>query len=248
MSGYGGLVGGIIGAVIGMFTPVGPYWGWVIGSTLGALLFPPAGPDGPRLDDLTPQKSEYGAPIPIVYGAVGLGGNVIWASELIEQESEVGGKGSDGATQYSYYANFAVAVCEGEVSLGRIWAGPEKRLIYDPAGSKLESGAITFYSGSETQMPDPLMESYEGVGNVPAYRGVAYVVLENFALINDGNRIPFLTIEVGQPGTTAPVGLGYDCRRKRWTRATPSSPSTTAPTPVSCSTASPICRCCTTAG
>ncbi|MBL0419749.1 phage tail protein [Ramlibacter sp. AW1] len=207
----GQLIGGIVGAAIGMFTPMGPAWGWMIGSTLGALAFPPAGPDGPRLSDLSPQASEYGRPIPLVFGTVGVAGNVIWASDLVEVQGEAGGgKGGGGATVYSYFANFAVALCEGEVTLGRIWAGPEKRLIWD--GAILEgadAGAVLrFYPGRDDQLPDPLIESYLGVGNVPAYRGTAYLVLEHFPLKKDGNRIPFLTVEVGALASSAPTNLG----------------------------------------
>jgi hypothetical protein len=165
---------------------------------------------GPRLDDLRVQSSEYGRPIPITYGTVALGGNVIWASDLVPVEHEDGGKGGPGVVNTSYFANFAVAICEGEVSLGRIWAGFDKRLIWD--GGTLEgaeSGAqLRFYPGSEDQLPDPLIESYMGVGNVPAYRGTAYLVLENFPVEKDGNHLPFLTVEVGAV-TEAPQPLGY---------------------------------------
>ena len=60
-------------------------------------LMPGSLPDqqGPRLSDLRPQASEYGRPIPLVYGTVGMSGNVIWASDLIEVSTttEQGGKG-----------------------------------------------------------------------------------------------------------------------------------------------------------
>jgi hypothetical protein len=122
----------------------------------------------------------------------------------------------EGGTGPTYAANFAVLICEGsgDKQLGRIWAGPEKRLVFDPSTQKLESGSIKFYDGAEDQLPDPLMESHLGAGNVPAYRGYAYIVIENFDVSkSDGNRIPFLTIEVGQkdtstPGSTAPENLG----------------------------------------
>lgn len=202
----GATIGGVIGAVIGYFIPgVGPAMGWAIGSAIGGAVMPEQ-IEGPRLSDLRPQGSEYGRPIPIIYGTAAIQGNVIWQSDLVEVASEQGGKGGPEVTNYTYYANFAVLICEGEVELGRIWAGPEKRLIWD--GTNLEGGgSITFYNGSTTQLPDPLMESYLGAGNVPAYRGWAYVVFENFPVANDGNRIPFLTIEVGEIDTTS-IDLG----------------------------------------
>lgn len=38
---------------------------------------------------------------------------------------------------------------------------------------------VRFYEGNETQLPDPLFETIHGAGEVPAYRGLASIVLEN---------------------------------------------------------------------
>jgi len=45
---------------------------------------------------------------------------------------------------------------------------------------------VRVYDGGEDQLPDPLFESIHGVGTVPAYRGLAHVVLENYD-ITDGH-------------------------------------------------------------
>lgn len=220
----GSLIGGVIGAAIG-FMAGSPQLGWMIGSMAGGALMPGSLPDqqGPRLSDLHPQASEYGRPIPLVYGTVGIAGNVIWASDLIEvaTTTEQGGKGgpTQSTTTYAYYANFAIALCEGVREVGRLWAGPDKRLIYD--GVTLEgSGSVRIYSGTEDQLPDPLIESFLGVGNVPAYRGTTYLVFEQFPLAKDGNRIPFITAEVGTPSGTvdrAPVYLGESALIENYT-------------------------------
>jgi hypothetical protein len=195
--------GQLIGQVIGSF--FGP-WGAMIGGMIGGMLDPAK---GPSLGDIKPQSSEYGRPLPVIYGTIALGGNVIWASEFRIVAGE-GGKGGETPTGDTAYGDFAVAICEGgdDIFLGRIWAGPERRLIWD--GATLEGDAtLRFYNGSQTQLPDPLIEAAEGVGNVEAYRGVAYVVIENFPLVKDGNRLPFLTIEVGHlEVNTAPEDLG----------------------------------------
>jgi hypothetical protein len=124
------------------------------------------------------------------------------------------------------------------MSWGKIWAGPDKRLIYDPAGAKFESGALHFYNGAEDQMPDALMESYMGAGQVPAYRGYAYIVVEMFDVSqHDGNRIPFLTIEVGREGeATPPPSASSSSTVCSWGRRRWSAPSG-APTSARCSTA-----------
>jgi hypothetical protein len=65
---------------------------------------------------------------------------------------------------------------------------------------------FTFYNGAEDQLPDPTIEAYEGVGNVPAFRGLAYVVFNDLNLARWGNRIPNVTIET-YSGTPAECGV-----------------------------------------
>jgi|GEM_PF-6683992 len=64
---------------------------------------------------------------------------------------------------------------------------------------------FTFYPGTETQLPDPTLEAIHGVGNVPAYRGVAYVVISNNAEILNGNRLRQLKFELVYSGSMAIV-------------------------------------------
>ncbi|MDJ1257567.1 MAG: hypothetical protein MRQ07_02785 [Candidatus Midichloria sp.] len=46
-------------------------------------------------------------------------------------------------------------------------------------------------------MPDPLIEKkYSGIGLAPAYRGLAYIVIENLNLKEFGNRLPNFIFEV----------------------------------------------------
>jgi hypothetical protein len=90
---------------------------------------------------------------------------------------------------YRYYANFAVAVAEGEISgIGRIWAD----------GREIDRSQIVHrvYLGSETQESDSLISAREGASSAPAYRGTAYVVFERLALEAFGNRMPQLSFEV----------------------------------------------------
>ncbi|WP_113155959.1 phage tail protein [Nitratireductor sp. OM-1] len=64
------------------------------------------------------------------------------------------------------------------------------------AKNKLRFDAMNIYLGSDTQIPNAKMEEYLGLGNVPAYRGVAYFVLHNLQLEDFGNGIPQFTVEV----------------------------------------------------
>lgn len=186
------------------------------------MLFGPKPEDtqGPRLSDLQVQSSTYGAPIPRVWGAMRLAGTVIWSSGLIESkhEEEIGGKGGPSATHtsYTYRASFAVLLCEGEIAgVRKIWANG--KLIFDVGesadaetvlASYAQADAIRVYTGSETQEPDPTIEAYEGVGNVPAHRGSAYLLFDDLQLEAFGNRLPNITCEVVKAGSNAIVRTG----------------------------------------
>ncbi|RYE13877.1 MAG: hypothetical protein EOP34_07820, partial [Rickettsiales bacterium] len=48
----------------------------------------------------------------------------------------------------------------------------------------------------ETQLPDELIQSFLGIDNCPAYRGIAYIVIKDFPLENYSNKIPNFNFEV----------------------------------------------------
>lgn len=199
----GGIVGGIVGFMVG--GPVGFKYGAQIGIMAGGYLDPPDGPvtRGPRLEDLSVQTSTYGAPIPRVYGTVPISGNLFWLlnDELTEvkKRREQGGKGGGStgtSVTYAYYATFAVGLCKGPIAgVRRIWIGPD--LYYDAGSSDPETvfasneaaGTFTVYLGTDTQDPDPLIQADRGAANVPAYRGLAYIVFDNLPLEKWGNSL-----------------------------------------------------------
>jgi Putative phage tail protein len=55
---------------------------------------------------------------------------------------------------------------------------------------------IEIYLGSDYQVPNSLLEGYLGTGNVPAYRNCCYFVLTNLQLMDFGNSIPTMKVEV----------------------------------------------------
>lgn len=73
-----------------------------------------------------------------------------------------------------------------------------QRAVGGKKGSGGHSGRFVFrfHDGSEEQLPDPYMVKKEGEENVPAYRGLAYLMFEDFALEDFGNRIPTITAEI----------------------------------------------------
>lgn len=180
---------------------IGSQLGSLAGSFVDQALFGTAGQsrtfEGPRLEDLRVTTSSEGAPIPRVYGAARVGGQVIWATEFEEErstnrsggQSKGGGGGDSTSVTYSYYANFAVALAEGEITgLGRVWA--------DGREWDLSDIAYRVYFGGNAQLPDALIEAKLGAGQAPAYRGTAYVVFERLPVGEFGNRLPQLSFEI----------------------------------------------------
>lgn len=152
-----------------------------------------------KITDLKIQHSSYNEMIPVVYGDVRIAGNVIWATPIREQinystsTTQVGGKGGKKVTEttksYSYFSNLAVGLCEGEINdIVKVYADTE---LLDLTKIKCR-----IYKGTDTQLPDTLIESIEGAGKAPAYRGIAYIVFEDFPLTEYGNRVPNFTFEI----------------------------------------------------
>lgn len=71
--------------------------------------------------------------------------------------------------------------------------------VHEP-GEELPDLPITIYLGDEEQLPDPTLETIHGVGNVPGYRGRAYVVFTDLQLAEFGNTIPAFEFEVVENG------------------------------------------------
>src|SRR5271170_7543068 len=131
-----GAVGAAVGAETGL--PFGSLVGKLAGEVLGDFLTParklrPL--NGPRLADLGVQTSTYGKMIPVVYGMMRIGGNIIWSQPIQETTTTTtqtaGGKGGGGKvsqkqTTYSYYITLAIGICEGPLdAVPRIWADAE---------------------------------------------------------------------------------------------------------------------------
>jgi hypothetical protein len=174
---------------------MGAQIGFTAGSIIGGL-FNNNGPTYGQLWDLHVTGSGYGLPIPWVYGGVRLGGNLIWSTPLQQHTHNVtpGKGGGPSVKDYTYTINCAYSVGRGPIyGIRRIWA--QDLLIYDSTNDPPSPFSITIYNGDELQTPNSLIQSYEGVGRTPAYRGQAYFVIENFDLTNWSNVPPQMSIE-----------------------------------------------------
>lgn len=187
-SGFGGTVLGLSGAVIGR----------AVGATIGRSIDQRILGGGAeavevgRIDRLRLSGASEGAPVARVWGRMRVAGQIIWATEFREHVSRRGGgKGAPQpkVNEYSYTVSLAIALCEGEIlKVGRIWAD----------GNEMSPDDLNLrvYKGDESQLPDPRIEAIEGVGRTPAFRGIAYVVIEDLDISAFGNRVPQFTFEV----------------------------------------------------
>ncbi|MCW6510994.1 baseplate multidomain protein megatron [Lichenifustis flavocetrariae] len=183
----GGLIGGALGAV-----------GGAVVDTLLINALTSRKSRAAQLDAINITNSTEGTPVRKLWGRMRLGGNVIWCTQFNtfttkEKTASSSGKGFGGSTKTTvthYTLSFAVAFCEGgdSVQLGRVWA--------DGNTLDLSQVSYAFYNGSENQLPDAFMESVEGTGFVPAYRGTAYLVFYSLNLDAFGNRMPQISAEI----------------------------------------------------
>ncbi|MCB1388265.1 MAG: glycoside hydrolase/phage tail family protein [Rhodobacteraceae bacterium] len=185
----GGAVLGLSGLVIGR----------AIGATVGRLIdqrllgLGSGRVDTGRIQRLQITGAGEGVPLPRLWGRMRTAGHVIWASRFEElpgrSRSTKGGLGPKVTEESRYVVSVAIALCEGEISgIGRIWA-------YGDEIARTDLN-LRLYTGSMDQLPDPKIAAVEGTDAAPAYRGTAYVVIEDLDLGPYGNRLPNLAFEV----------------------------------------------------
>lgn len=207
LSAAGAAIGGSVGGTLAGLSSVAV--GRFIGATVGRAVDQKLLGQGSdvvetgKVDRFRVTGSGEGNPIAQIYGRMRVGGQVIWASAF--QESSVvtgGGKGTSRGPKtksYSYSVSLAIALCEGEISrVGRIWADGREIAPKDMN--------LRVYKGTKSQQPDPKIEAVEGGGTVPAFRGTAYVVMEDLPLVQFGNRVPQFTFEVTRPVQSSAEG------------------------------------------
>ena len=225
----GSTIGAVAGAVVGFYLggPAGARWGWVIGSMIGGYV-DPVTTEGPRLKDVRGGTSSgVGAPITFGYGTYRTHCNEIWHSPTVdEHESTEGGKGGGTESKnFTYTTSYAIGVCEGEIA-GFLIVFENSKIVYDQrsdadltavgytaqqisdaraATSKWLANTI-IYTGSETQNPDPTIESFEGVGNVAPFRGLSYFVRNAADVTDTQGAVPQYEVVVVGAGTVTETG------------------------------------------
>ena len=203
MSSVGQAVGGIIGGAVGFAVggPTGALYGFQIGSGVGGIVDPPV-VQGQQIGELAVQTSKEGGSRAIVFGtARPIGGNVIATTKpIIRKVKTKGGKGGPTTESETVHRTYAIGICEGPITgVRRIWR--DGKLVYfngrpDFAqnNSKFLNKA-TIFNGTFDQTPSAVLSGALGA-DVTAFRGTAYMVMNNEDLTNVGGRIPEWTFEV----------------------------------------------------
>ena len=159
--------------------------------------------------------------------------NQLKETSKTESQDAKGGGGAE-TTTYTYSATFALGLCSGPIAgIKRVWCSG--KLIYDAGsasvdgliasqlavdalmngitdkGSPIEAEtgrtSVSVYLGTDDQLPDPRMQATLGVANTPAYRGLAYIVFNDFELTDFGNSLmgAQFKVETMQSATWTPV-------------------------------------------
>ncbi|MBE0452085.1 MAG: glycoside hydrolase/phage tail family protein [Roseovarius sp.] len=216
LSAAGAAIGGAVGgSVLGLSSvAIGRFAGALVGRSIDQRLLGQGSGvvETGRVSRLRLTGAGEGDAIPQVYGRMRVGGQVIWATEFRENVSvtrgQGGGKGSPkpatpDTRTISYSVSLALALCEGEIGrVARVWAD----------GTEIAPASLNMrvYPGTRDQMPDSVIEAVEGAGNVPAYRGTAYVVIEDLDLSAFGTRMPQFSFEVCRPSQAGGEGAALD--------------------------------------
>ena len=185
----------------------------ILGLGIPGLLhktFGPGEPEAQRMGEISRQTAKEGDPRVIVWGRVRpIGGNIIHCQKpvkrMVKQSSSGGGKGGSKKKEQKVehvFRTYAIGVCEGPITgFSRIWRN--NKLVYDARGNKWGAKnnpvflkKFRLYLGGWAQMPDPTLQSIWGAGNVPAYRGTAYMVSVNEDLTDQGGMVPQWQFEV----------------------------------------------------
>jgi len=201
LSAVGAAIGGSMGGgILGLSAvAIGRAVGAIAGSFIDqALMGDGSEPvETGQIDRVRLNNTSEGAAVRRVYGAMRLGGQVIWTSPVrqVAPDGSGGGKfgaSSDQTEEPRNVISLAIALGEGEIArVGRVWAD----------GTEITADTLNMrvYHGTPDQAPDPTIEAYEGAGKVPGYRGTAYVVIEDLDISAHGNRVPVFNFEVFRP-------------------------------------------------
>lgn len=155
---------------------------------------------GTRMTDFSGTSAEVGKPIPFGHGSYPVDGIINWAPLPPVEHRKVKrqGKGGVKTETFTYTLSYGVMFCKG-VIYGYRWIKRQGKVVYttDPNApiEDLEYAAkwaarVNFHNGTRDQLPDSLIESYEGVGNVSGFPYIAYFTMEDEDTTDNGGAPP----------------------------------------------------------
>ena len=166
--------------------------------------------EGIALGEIAQQTAKEAEPRGIVWGRVRpIGGNIIHAqtpvTKWVKVKSQSGGKGGGGdddtVKEQHVFRTYAIGVCEGPITgYARIWRN--NKLVYDGRGTEWGErnnevflSKVRLYLGKWDQPRDSWLQAIWGT-DIPAYRGTAYIVVNNEDLTDMGGSVPQYLFEV----------------------------------------------------
>jgi len=230
LSNAGQIVLDVVGLAASIYT-LNPIW-FTLAVGAGSVLFPTALPSGPKISDNNTTTASVGAAVPLVYGTADVAGTIMWLAPFVQSSNNSSGKGGPTQQTFQYNQSIAICLCAGPIGgVSRIWENGT--IVYDIrpqqaanadlgllaetdaafaarlAQSATYAQTFTLYFGDELQVADPTIEATQGFGQVPGFRGIAYIVYPNRLLQTaQGWRHPTFRFEVfpGPPGVVGSPG------------------------------------------
>lgn len=153
-----------------------------------------SGGNATALQGVQINSSDYGNPLPIVYGQARVGTTCIWYNNFQAAAQQQGGKGGGGATSYSYTAAVMLALCEGTCGgVGNIYK--DRTVITLSNGqTPIQQDSLTFSGGAQGQAVwSYLTATYPA--QALAYSGTAWLANSNMQLDSSAG-IPNYNVEV----------------------------------------------------
>lgn len=190
--------------------PIGGAIGGMVGGLIDNVLFPAPTKAPPNIT-----TSTYGNAIPLLYGPLNrIGVNMIWTSGWRKQTGKNAKMAQLKGAPPAYECDVAFALGAGPWDPNwckKIWANgnclfdgtvvtqptPDANGVVTWSGDSIthkDFDSLVVYPGNNLQVPDPTIEAHLGMGNVSAYRGTTYIVINGLVGTPWGNSVPTLEI------------------------------------------------------
>lgn len=139
-------------------------------------------------------NSNYGYPLPIVYGQGRLGTNLLWYANFQSHSQSQSGKGGGGVVTYTYTADVMLALCEGTIIGVPTIYKDRGKIAATMSETALQQEGLTLSTGAQTQ---PIWSYLESTypSQALAYAGTAWVARASMPLDQSGG-IPNYNLEI----------------------------------------------------